>query len=193
MTALPRVRCGGPRCVRGWTLFVRGRRRDRRAVARSSRISSARSARCERSLAVAAARDSDALLAYAMNGERLPVQHGYPVRLIVPGWYGVASVKWLTEIEAVDRRFDGFFQADRYFSEWTRDGKQVKEPVTLQRVRALITEPNHEQHVEFGDLTVRGVAWSGAAPIARVDVSVDGGPWQAARLVGSRYRHGWQR
>ncbi|MGV9869989.1 molybdopterin-dependent oxidoreductase [Rhodococcus koreensis] len=147
----------------------------------------------ERSLAVADARDSDALLAYAMNGEPLPIQHGYPVRLIVPGWYGVASVKWLTEIEAVDHRFDGFFQADRYFYEWTRDGKQIIEPVTLQRVRALITEPTHEQHVEFGDLTVRGVAWSGAAPIARVDVSVDGGPWQAARLVGSRYRHGWQR
>jgi DMSO/TMAO reductase YedYZ molybdopterin-dependent catalytic subunit len=52
---------------------------------------------------------SDALLAYAMNGEPLPLQHGYPLRLIVPGWYGVASVKWLTEIEAIDRAFDGFF------------------------------------------------------------------------------------
>ncbi|MDF3310677.1 hypothetical protein [Rhodococcus sp. T2V] len=59
----------------------------------------------------------------------------------------------------MDRRFDGFFQADRYFSEWTRDGKQVKEQVTLQRVRALITEPNHEQHVEFGDLT--SAVWRG--------------------------------
>jgi hypothetical protein len=75
-------------------------------------------------------------------------------------------VKWLSEIEAVERPFDGFLQVDRYVYEWTRNGQQVTEPVTLQRVRALITEPAHEQELESGDLTIRGVAWSGAAPIA---------------------------
>ena len=127
-----------------------------------------------------------------MNGEPLPIQHGYPLRLVVPGWYGVASVKWLSEIEAVERPFDGFFQVDRYVYEWTRNGQQVTEPVTLQRVRALITEPAHEQELESGELTIRGVAWSGAAPIARVDVSVDNGPWHQARLLGTRQRHSWQ-
>ena len=132
------------------------------------------------------------MLAYAMNGEPLPIQHGYPLRLVVPGWYGVASVKWLSEIEAVERPFDGFFQVDRYLYEWTRNGQQVTEPVTLQRVRALITELTHEQELESSDLTIRGVAWSGAAPIARVDVSVDNGPWHQARLLGTRQRHkGW--
>ena len=132
------------------------------------------------------------LLALSMNGEPLPIQHGYPLRLVVPGWYGVASVKWLSEIDAVERPFDGFFQVDRYRYEWTRNGQQVTEPVTLQRVRALITEPTHEQELESSDLTIRGVAWSGAAPIARVDVSVDNGPWHQARLLGTRQRHSWQ-
>jgi DMSO/TMAO reductase YedYZ molybdopterin-dependent catalytic subunit len=148
--------------------------------------------RFERSLSLDDARDSQALLAYAMNGEALPIQHGYPLRLVVPGWYGVSSVKWLTEIEVIDAAFDGYFQADRYVYEWERDGAVVTEPVTLQRVRALITEPGMDDEVAPGDLTIRGVAWSGAAPIARVEVSIDGGSWQEARLVGERNRHSWQ-
>jgi DMSO/TMAO reductase YedYZ molybdopterin-dependent catalytic subunit len=146
----------------------------------------------ERSLTIATARDSQALLAYAMNGEPLPTQHGYPVRLIVPGWYGVASVKWLTDIEAVRDAFGGFFQVTKYRFEVEQDGRTSRDPVTLQRVRALITEPIADDELPVGDLAVRGVAWSGAAPIARVDVSVDGGPWQEARLIGSRHRHSWQ-
>ena len=147
--------------------------------------------RFERSLGVSEARGSEALLAYAMNGEPLPLQHGFPLRLVVPGWYGVASVKWLTEIEVVQHPFAGFFQADRYFYEWQRDGGTITEPVTLQRVRSLITEPEPNVEVELGEMAVRGVAWSGAAPIARVELRVDGGAWQEARLVGDRKRHSW--
>jgi len=148
--------------------------------------------RFERSLELDQARDGEVLLTYAMNGEPLPLQHGYPLRLIVPGWYAVASVKWLTEIELIDRPFNGHYQADKYHFEWQRDGSLVREPVTLQRVRALITEPVHDQEVRSGDLVIRGVAWSGAAPIARVEVSVDGNTWQDARLVGERKRFSWQ-
>jgi DMSO/TMAO reductase YedYZ molybdopterin-dependent catalytic subunit len=148
--------------------------------------------RFERSLPLDHARDADPLLAYAMNGEPLPIQHGYPMRLVVPGWYAVASVKWLTEIELVDQPFAGHFQADRYWYEWERDGEVVREPVTLQRVRALITEPWPRQEARCGELVIRGVAWSGAAPIARVEVSVGGGGWQEARLVSERKRHSWQ-
>ena len=71
------------------------------------------------------------LLAYAMNGEPLPVQHGYPLRLVVPGWYGVASVKWLTEIEVIDRPFEGYYQTDRYVYERERRRQWSREPVTL--------------------------------------------------------------
>src|SRR6187401_99269 len=102
------------------------------------------SMRFERSLRIDDARDSDVLLAYAMNGEPLPVEHGYPLRLIVPRWYAVASVKWLTEIDVIDRTFTGYYQGHKYRYEWERAGRSVSEPVTLQRVRALITEPSAE-------------------------------------------------
>jgi len=148
--------------------------------------------RFERSLELDDVRASEALLAYAMNGEPLPIQHGYPLRVIVPGWYAVASVKWLTEIEVIGHAFSGPFQTDSYFYEWQREGRVVREPVTLQRVRALITEPSAGEEVDRGDVAIRGVAWSGAAAIARVEVSVGGGSWQEARLVGERRRHSWQ-
>ena len=108
----------------------------------------------------------------------------HTVRLIVPGWYGVASVKWLTNIELIDRPFDGFFQADRYHV----DG----EPLRLQQVRSLVIEPRPGQAVEVGDTLIRGVAWSGTAPIAQVEVSIELGPWRAATLVGERRPHSWQ-
>jgi DMSO/TMAO reductase YedYZ molybdopterin-dependent catalytic subunit len=152
----------------------------------------ASSTRFERSLGVDYVREADALLAYAMNGEPLPIHHGYPLRLIVPRWYGVASVKWLTEIEVIDRAFVGHFQTDKYWYEWDRGGTIVREPVTLQQVRALVTDPQPNQTIACGELAIRGVAWSGAAPIARVEVSLSGESWQPARLMGERNRHSWQ-
>jgi DMSO/TMAO reductase YedYZ molybdopterin-dependent catalytic subunit len=127
-----------------------------------------------------------------MNGEPLPIQHGFPLRVIVPGWYAVTSVKWLTDIELIQDAFAGFFQVDRYVYEWERDGDVVREPVRLQQVRSLVTEPVGGSDLPAGDLVVRGVAWSGAAPIATVDVRVGDGPWQPARLVGARQPGHWQ-
>jgi len=146
----------------------------------------------ERSLALDDAREAEPLLAYAMNGEPLPIQHGYPLRLIVPSWYAVTAVKWLAEIEVIDHAFTGHYQTETYFFEWQRDGQLVREPVSLQRVRALITEPQDDEELGAGDLAIRGVAWSGAAPIARVEVSVGGDPWREARLIGERSRRSWQ-
>jgi DMSO/TMAO reductase YedYZ molybdopterin-dependent catalytic subunit len=150
------------------------------------------SMRFERSLQLDDARDGDVLVAYAMNGEELPVAHGYPLRLIVPRWYAVASVKWLTEIELIDQAFIGHYQGDKYRYEWEREGQVVSEPVTLQGVRALITEPSPAAHLCPGEVAIRGVAWSGAAPIARVEVSVSGSGWQNASLVSGRSRYSWQ-
>jgi DMSO/TMAO reductase YedYZ molybdopterin-dependent catalytic subunit/rhodanese-related sulfurtransferase len=148
--------------------------------------------RFERSLPVTDAGHSGSLLAYAMNGEPLPLEHGYPMRLIVPGWYAVASVKWLTEIEGIGSPFTGYFQAKRYVYETRRNGAVAREPVRLQQVRSVITQPSAGQEVTAGDLVVRGVAWSGAAPIDKVEVSIGDGPWQNARLIGQRHRHSWQ-
>jgi DMSO/TMAO reductase YedYZ molybdopterin-dependent catalytic subunit len=149
--------------------------------------------RFERSLRLDDPHLADALLAYAMNGEPLSPEHGYPLRLVVPGWYAVTSVKWLTEIELIERPFGGFFQADRYWYLWDRAGQVVTEPVTLQRVRALITEPSPNQEVPLGEIAIRGVVWSGAAPVARVEVSVGEGGWQEARLLGELQRGSWRR
>jgi DMSO/TMAO reductase YedYZ molybdopterin-dependent catalytic subunit len=143
----------------------------------------------ERSLSLEDARRSGALLAYAMNGEPLPIQHGYPLRLIVPGWYAMASVKWLTEIELIDRAFDGHFQTGAYFVE-SRQGARA--PVRLQNVRGLITEPAPDDQLAPGEHAIRGVAWSGAAPVAKVEVSVNGGRWLPASLIGERSQHGWR-
>lgn len=146
----------------------------------------------ERSLSLDDARHSEALLAYAMNGEPLPVQHGFPLRLVVPGWYAVASVKWLTEIELIDTTFEAYFQTERYFYEWDRGGTTTTEPVRLQQVRSVITSPTDESVFDTDQLTIRGVAWSGATPLAGVEVSVGEGAWQAAQLIGERSRHSWQ-
>ena len=140
--------------------------------------------RFERSLPADAVRNSGALLAYAMNGDALSAPHGYPLRLIVPGWYAVASVKWLTEIVVTDGAFDGFFQAARYWYEWVREGRDEREPVTLLNVRALIATPAPGTSLSKGETAIRGVAWSGAERIARVEVSLNGGLWQEARLIG---------
>jgi DMSO/TMAO reductase YedYZ molybdopterin-dependent catalytic subunit len=148
--------------------------------------------RFERSLGMDEARGSEALLAYAMNGEPLPVQHGYPLRLIVPGWYAVASVKWLTDIDVIGEPLRAHYQTETYYFERQCDGQLIREPVSLQRVRSVITEPVAGAEIDPGELAIRGVAWSGAAPIAKVEVQVDNGPWQEARLIGERKRHIWQ-
>jgi hypothetical protein len=88
----------------------------------------------------------------------------------------VASVRWLTEIELIGTPLEAFFQTECYFFEWQREGETTTEPVRLQQVRSVITSPTDQVNVDVGQLTIRGVAWSGAAPIAGVGVSVGDGP-----------------
>ena len=164
-----------------------------RAADRAPDKRSRGAARFERSLTLDEIRQSEALLAYTMNGQPLPAEHGYPLRLIVPGWYGVAAVKWLTEIEVVGHSFSGYFQTEKYVYEWERDGSLEREPVRQMRVRSLITQPGSDGEVEIGPLAVRGLAWSGVAPIARVEVSVSGKAWQPAQLSDQPSTSSWQR
>jgi DMSO/TMAO reductase YedYZ molybdopterin-dependent catalytic subunit len=120
----------------------------------------------ERSLPIDVAAGDDVLVAYAMNGKPIAPEHGGPVRLIVPSWYGMASVKWLAEIRLLDRPFDGFFQQDRYVI----DGR----PLRAIEPRAVITSPADGAEVTGTSLEVRGYAWSGRAPLNRVELSGDG-------------------
>jgi DMSO/TMAO reductase YedYZ molybdopterin-dependent catalytic subunit len=144
----------------------------------------------ERSLTVEQASGTDALVAYLMNGEDLPAEHGRPVRLIVPRWYGMASVKWLTQITAKADDFSGHFQQDRYWYEWP---SRPREPVTLQNVRAVITKPRAGEEVPRGDATLRGLAWSGFGRVSRVEIAVGDGPWRDADLARPTGPYGWQR
>ena len=148
--------------------------------------------RFERGLSFDHIREAGALLAYEMNGEPLSPPHGYPLRLIVPGWYAVASVKWLTEIIATDTPCEAHYQTEKYWYQWVRNGRDELEPVTLMNVRALIASPDQGESLPRGETAIRGVAWSGTGSISRVDVSLNDGPWREARLVGERRTSAWQ-
>jgi DMSO/TMAO reductase YedYZ molybdopterin-dependent catalytic subunit len=138
----------------------------------------------ERSLPIEIAQSDGVLVAYAMNGEPIPREHGGPLRLIVPSWYGMASVKWLTEIRVLDQAFEGFFQKDRYVIE----GRPLRgiEP------RAVIAWPPDGADVG-ASLEVRGYAWSGRAPIERVDLSDgDGTPLGSTTVPLDAAPFAWQ-
>jgi DMSO/TMAO reductase YedYZ molybdopterin-dependent catalytic subunit len=138
-----------------------------------------------RSLKVSEAMSPDVLLAYAMNGAPLPPQHGFPMRLVVPGWYGMASVKWLTDIEAGTVPFSGYQQLSSY--RYSGDAADPGEPVTRIKVRALMVPPGipdfmtRERLVDAGPVLLRGRAWSGTAPVRQVKVAVNG-VWSEAQL-----------
>jgi DMSO/TMAO reductase YedYZ molybdopterin-dependent catalytic subunit len=140
----------------------------------------------ERSLPIDLALRDDILVAYLMDGEPLPREHGGPVRLIVPGWYGMASVKWLSRITLLDTPFKGFFQRDRYVVEG--------QPLRQIAPRAVLVHPQDGATVHRA-LWLMGYAWSGAAPVLRVDLSRDGGrDWTTVPqsfLEASPSRYGW--
>ena len=148
-----------------------------------------------RSLTIAELMRPEVMLVYAMNGRPLEPQHGSPLRLIVPGWYGMTSVKWLTKIEAVRAPFSGYQQADTYLYKANDDDPGV--PVDRMRVRALLVPPgvpdffSRRRLVDAGAVQVEGRAWSGVAPIARVEVGVDGS-WSDAQLDAPGGDYAWR-
>jgi sulfane dehydrogenase subunit SoxC len=152
-----------------------------------------------RSLALDEALRDEVLLAYELNGAPLPPQHGFPLRLVVPGWYGMTNVKWLTRIEVVDEPFGGHQQAQSYRLRQEEDEEGI--PLSRMRPRALMVPPGipdfptRERVVPAGGCRLEGRAWSGVAPVVAVEVSVDGGEtWQPAELddaVGEWAWRGW--
>jgi len=136
----------------------------------------------------------DVLLAYRMNGAELPPSHGFPLRVVVPGWYGVSSVKWLTRIVVTDQTFRGYFQSVDY-TYWDRPyGVPIQRPITELSVKAQIARPVGQEVVPAGKpYRVFGAAWTGEADVERVEVSTDGGrSWSGARLIGKPVRHAWR-
>jgi sulfane dehydrogenase subunit SoxC len=153
----------------------------------------------ERSLPVAEAMRDEMLLAWEINGQPLPPQHGFPLRLIVPGWYGMTHVKWLGSIAAVAEPFTGWQQDVAYHVRESED--EQGQPVTRIKPRSLMVPPgipeffSRTRFVQPGQCDVEGRAWSGRAPISRVEFSDDGGEsWADAELgaqVGEFAWRGW--
>jgi DMSO/TMAO reductase YedYZ molybdopterin-dependent catalytic subunit len=130
-----------------------------------------------RSLPLAKAMDADTLLATRMNGEVLDASHGYPVRLLAPGWYGVASVKWLTRIDVIQQRTGGGIETV---------------PLGPMAVKSEILRPAPGAVLGLGTNRLFGVAWAGEEAVARVEISTDGGKnWNEAELMGLRAPYSW--
>ncbi len=146
-----------------------------------------------RSLPRAKALD-DVLLAWAMNGEPLPESHGFPLRAVVPGWYGMAAVKWLRRITATCDRFDGYYQTVDYAYWREEKNGPVLLPLSEMQVKAQIARPeNGESLSPNKKYTVRGASWTGAKEIARVEVSADDGrSWHEAQLSGKAMPYSWR-
>jgi len=143
-----------------------------------------------RSMSLADAMNPNNLLCYEMNGEPLPPPNGFPLRLIAPGWYGIANVKWLTRIEVRDTRLMNRFMARDYVTirEEDHDGKTAWVETSVGR--ALLKSAPAKVTRKDGQMRIMGAAWG--APIDRVEVRIDGGEWQAATIDRSdQAEHAW--
>jgi DMSO/TMAO reductase YedYZ molybdopterin-dependent catalytic subunit len=137
------------------------------------------------------------LLAYEMNGQPLPADHGFPLRALVPGWYGMDSVKWLTRIEILDRPFNGYFQQQEYVATKTNGERTA---ITTMRVNSKILRPTEGEEIRQKNYRVEGVAWAGERKVAKVELATGtNGNWQTASLsvpsgsmVWTPWTYDWQ-
>lgn len=151
-----------------------------------------------RSLPMGTAMQPEILLVHTLNGEPLPEEHGGPVRLLVPGWAGIASTKWLTHLELLAHPYTGHYQGTMY-TFYDADETPLW-PVRQMPVKSLIARPVGGEHLPPGETTITGYAWSGYAGIAKVDISLDGGStWRPSRIVEAagplswvRWEYSWQ-
>lgn len=147
-----------------------------------------------RSLPLAKAMSGGTLLAYSMNDAPLTVEHGFPLRAVVAGWFGMAWVKWLSEIWLIERPFSGYWQTRDYFR-WEREhGEPTLTPLTEMAVKAQIARPVQGAMLSAGrPVRIFGAAWSGEAPVETVELCVAGQTgWQAAALLPPEQRYAWR-
>jgi len=136
----------------------------------------------------------DVLLAYKMNDVDLPAEHGFPVRAIVPGWYAVASIKWLQHIIVTDKSFNGYYQTLDY-AFWKRRGDNAElVPLSEMQIKAEIAEPREGETVSANsNVRVHGAAWTGNGEITKVELSADSGStWNEAKLLGESKPNAWR-
>ena len=146
-----------------------------------------------RSLPLAKA-NADVLLAFEMNGAPLTPEHGFPLRAVVPGWFGMASVKWLQRIVVTTEPFNGYYQSIDYTYWEQRDGMPTLVPLAEMRVKAQIARPHMGEVVPAGlEYRVHGAAWAGEDDLAKVEFSDDEGTtWESATLLGPAQKNAWR-
>jgi DMSO/TMAO reductase YedYZ molybdopterin-dependent catalytic subunit len=147
-----------------------------------------------RSLTLKQVQSTGVLLAYKMNGQPLSPEHGSPVRAIVPGWFGMASVKWLSRIVVTAKPFHGYFQTVDYAYWEHRDGIPTRTPVTQLQVKSQIARPAMNEEIPADKpYRVYGAAWTGGTEVTKVEVSVDGGKsFAPATLTGRSVANAWR-
>jgi sulfite oxidase len=152
-----------------------------------------------RAVPVKKALDRDTILAYELNGQPLPASHGFPLRLVAPGWAGDSWAKWLTSVKVLDKEFDGFWMKTGY----RHPGKAVPpgtaidpakmKPVESLRIKSIIAGPAEDSQLPVAPIRIHGTAWSGESPVASVEVSVDRGrTWQKAKLGRDQSKYAWR-
>ena len=135
----------------------------------------------------------DTLLAYEMNGESLPLEHGYPLRSLALGWTGANCVKWLYKITVLDRPFEGFYMDNVYRLFQKDEDPKSGEVVKRIKLKSIITQPLSGETLEAGPITILGAAYAGEVDIERVEVSVDNGTsWEVAEVIGPHEPFAWR-
>lgn len=137
---------------------------------------------------------SSTLLAYEMNGQPLPLSHGYPLRALALGWTGANCVKWLSKITLLDKPFAGFFMDKVYRVFQEGEDPSAGDIVTAMALKSIITEPLDGDSLRRSAVAIRGAAYAGEAQVEKVEVSVDGGKtWRSAGFVGPNEPYAWRR
>jgi DMSO/TMAO reductase YedYZ molybdopterin-dependent catalytic subunit len=152
-----------------------------------------------RSIPLEKALHPDTILAYAMNGEALPLLHGAPLRVITPGWMAESCIKWLTDIVVREDEATGYYMQTAYrvpahpSTSGTSPNTDTTVPVEVMPVKSLIVSPTSGETMKIGPVTIQGVAWTGESRVAKVEVSMDEGKrWEPARLLGESQPYAWR-
>jgi DMSO/TMAO reductase YedYZ molybdopterin-dependent catalytic subunit len=149
-----------------------------------------------RSMYVQDALNPEAMLAFTLNGQPLPAEQGFPVRLILPGWYGMTQIKWLGRIEVLDRRYEGQHMSRNYLAlrafETPEGPMWLDTSISKTNMKSVVARVARRRAGGGWEYRITGPAWGGQTPIQHVDVQIDDGPWQRATLEAPRGRYAWR-
>jgi len=149
-----------------------------------------------RSIYLQDALNPEAMLAFSLNGQPLPADQGFPLRLILPGWYGMTQIKWLGRIQVLDRRYEGQHMTRNYLAVRTVDTPDgplwLDTSISKTHMKSVVARMTRRRVGTDSEFRITGPAWGGQVPIAHVDVQIDDGEWQRAALEPARGPYAWR-